>query len=98
MSKIVVDDRLIEHLCNLSLLDIKKEDYDKFKGQIQKILDYISMLDELNISDVEPMYGGIECPSTVRMDIAQEPLPRVIAIQNAPSEKEGLFEIPKVIE
>ncbi|MGC8928471.1 MAG: Asp-tRNA(Asn)/Glu-tRNA(Gln) amidotransferase subunit GatC [Myxococcota bacterium] len=98
MSKIVVDENLIEHLCNLSMLNIKKEEYEKFKVQIQEILDYFGMLDELNTVGVEPMFGGIECPSTLRLDTTQEPLPRMRAIQNAPSEKEGLFEIPKVIE
>ncbi len=98
MSKIVVDDKLIEHLLNLSMLGIERSEYDRFRTQIQRILDYIGMLDELKTDDVSPMFGGIECPQFLRMDITQECLARTSAVQNAPSEKEGLFEIPKVIE
>ncbi len=98
MSKIEIDDRLLDHLCNLSMLKINKEDYPRFLSQIQKILDYMAMLDEVNTDGVVPMFGGIEFPPVIRMDIPQEPLTRSQAIANAPSEKEGLFGIPKIIE
>lgn len=98
MNKIVVDDNLIEHLLNLSMLKIDRSEYEKFRSQIQKILDYICMLDEVNTEGVTPMFGGIEALSSMRLDITQDCLARSVAIQNAPSEKEGLFEIPKVIE
>ncbi len=98
MSKIVVNEELIEYLLNLSMLSIEPSEYDRFKSQIQKILDYIEMLDEVNTDGVSPMLGGIECPSLLRLDISQDGLARTVAVQNAPSQKEGLFEIPKVIE
>ncbi|MCX7959100.1 MAG: Asp-tRNA(Asn)/Glu-tRNA(Gln) amidotransferase subunit GatC [Deltaproteobacteria bacterium] len=98
MGRITVDDNLIEHLLSLSMLSIEKSEYDRFRAQIQKILDYIGMLDEVNTDGVSPMFGGIECPSVLRLDITQEGLARTSALMNAPSEKEGLFEIPKVIE
>jgi len=58
----------------------------------------VSMLDEVGTEGVSPMFGGIECPSLMRMDIPYESLIRSQVTQNAPAEKEGLFEIPKVIE
>jgi len=94
----VVDDNLIEHLLNLSMLSIKRSEYNRFKSQIQRILDYINMLEEVDTKGVEPMFGGIECPPLLRLDITQDTLARTVALQNAPSQKEGLFEIPKVIE
>ncbi len=98
MSKIVVDDNLIEHLINLSMLTIDRSEYERFRSQIQRILDYIGMLDEVNTEGVTPMFGGIDAPPSIRLDITHDCLARTLAIQNAPSEKEGLFEIPKVIE
>lgn len=98
MSKIDVNDKLLEHLSNLSKLSIKKEDFPRFKSQIQKILDYMAILNKPNTDGVTPMFGGIEFPPTTRMDLTQEPLTKSQVLANAPSEKEGLFGIPKVIE
>ncbi|MCX7944891.1 MAG: Asp-tRNA(Asn)/Glu-tRNA(Gln) amidotransferase subunit GatC [Deltaproteobacteria bacterium] len=98
MKKIIVDDKLIEHLLSLANIEIERDQFEKFKVQIQRILDYIAMLDELNTEGVPPMFSGIECPSTLRLDITQDGLSLTSAIQNAPAEKEGLFEIPKVID
>lgn len=98
MSKIVVDDNLVRYLLSLSMIDIEDSEYERFKSQIQRILDYMEMLDEVDTEGVSPMFGGIECPLYLRLDIAREGIARISAIQNAPSAKEGLFEIPKVIE
>jgi aspartyl-tRNA(Asn)/glutamyl-tRNA(Gln) amidotransferase subunit C len=96
--KIRVDDGLIKHICNLSMLELNDREFPEFREQLQKILDYMSMLEEVDTENVPPMFGGIECPPLMRMDIPFESLSRSQVLQNAPAEKEGLFEIPKVIE
>lgn len=98
MSKFNVNDELLEYLCSLSMLNIRKDDYPRFRYQIQKILDYMAMLDEVKTEGVTPMFGGIEFPPITRLDLAHETLTRSEAVANAPQEKEGLFSIPKVIE
>lgn len=98
MKRIVLDEALIRHLLELSNLWIDESEYERFKGQLQKILDYFIMLNEVDTEGVTPQYGGIECPPSLRLDIPKESLSRMSAIQNAPAQKEGLFEIPKVIE
>lgn len=98
MGKLDVNDELLEYLCSLSMLNIRKDDYPRFRSQIQEILDYIAMLDEVKTEGVTPMFGGIEFPPITRLDLTHETLTRSEAVANAPEEREGLFSTPKVIE
>ncbi|MDO5388479.1 MAG: Asp-tRNA(Asn)/Glu-tRNA(Gln) amidotransferase subunit GatC, partial [Clostridia bacterium] len=50
-----IDDNLIKYLEELSRLELTKEEEERAKGELTKILGYIDMLNELDTENVEAM-------------------------------------------
>jgi len=44
----------IEHIAQLSRLDLSEEEKNKFGGQLDSILEYINQLNEVDTSKIEP--------------------------------------------
>jgi aspartyl-tRNA(Asn)/glutamyl-tRNA(Gln) amidotransferase subunit C len=44
----------IQHIAELSRLDLSAEEIEKYRNQLGSILDYVKMLDEVKVSDVIP--------------------------------------------
>ena len=44
----------IEHIAELSRLDLSEDEKEKFGGQLDSILQYVSQLDEVDTTKVEP--------------------------------------------
>ena len=51
----IIDDETMENVCILAKLSLSEEEKEKAKAQMQKMLDYVEKLDELDTSEVEPM-------------------------------------------
>jgi aspartyl-tRNA(Asn)/glutamyl-tRNA(Gln) amidotransferase subunit C len=62
------------------------------------ILDYVAILDELNVADVEPMVHAIELSNVLRPDERKASLPRTAALANAPKTDGKFFLVPAIIE
>jgi len=66
--------------------------------QFNRILEYIDKLNELDTTDVEPLYHVIDLKNVFREDIVKESYPREEILKNAPSRTEFFFKVPKVIQ
>ena len=65
---------------------------------MSRILDYIDQLNRLDTEDVPPTSHVIPVKNVVRSDKAKPSLTRDEALANAPSNVDGLFEVPKIVE
>jgi aspartyl-tRNA(Asn)/glutamyl-tRNA(Gln) amidotransferase subunit C len=90
-------------VAELAQLELTPDEVVKYQGQLDKILEYIGKLNELNVSKVEPMAQVLlpeaegDTPS-LRPD---EPRPCNTAqeiLKNAPDAARPFFRVPKVIE
>ena len=50
----------VEYIANLARLEFKEEEKEKFTEQFNRILEYIDKLNELDTTDVEPLYHVID--------------------------------------
>lgn len=92
---IKIDDRLVEHLCRLSKLSIA--DWDRLKADLQKIIDYFDILNEIDTSSFEPMYTPVEDAACLRDARVPEPGEEVDDIvQNFPEKQGRLIKIPGI--
>lgn len=59
----IIDDETMENVCILAKLSLSEEEKEKAKQDMQKILDYVEKLDELDTEGVEPpsYFRGPEC-------------------------------------
>ena len=52
----IIDDETMENVCILAKLSLSEEEKEKAKAEMQKMLDYVEKLDELDTSEVEPLF------------------------------------------
>ena len=96
MAKITIEE--VEHVANLARLVFNEEEKKKLAEQLGRILDYIEQLNKLDTEDVEPTSHVIPMKNVVRLDVVHPSLTRDDALANAPSDVDGLFEVPKIVE
>ena len=88
----------VEHIARLARLGLTKGDKDKFRRQLDEILNYMEKLDELEMEGVEPLTHVLPLTNVLRRDEARPGLERESVLRNAPERKEGYFKVPPVIE
>ena len=87
----------IERLAKLARLDIPKEDAEIYAQQLDRIVDYVSLLNEVELKDVDPLYHVLDQNISGREDIIGKSLITSELLKNAPDTKDNLFKVPPVI-
>ena len=88
----------IDHFARLARLSLTEEELALFNEQIDKILDYINKLNELDTVDVEPTSHVISLNNVIREDIPVPCLERKAVLSNAPDHTESFYRVPRIIE
>lgn len=89
---------MVEHVAELARLELTGEQRRKMEGQMVNILEYISLLDELDISAVPPTSHAIEMENVFREDEVKPSLPVEKGMDNAPESVGTAFKVPRIIE
>jgi len=88
---------LTEKIARLAHLEITDVEKDKFTDQMNSILDYFDLLNEVDVTDIEPTRHAMEMTNVFRKDEAQPGLSHEEVMQNAPKKEEGYFKAPRII-
>jgi aspartyl-tRNA(Asn)/glutamyl-tRNA(Gln) amidotransferase subunit C len=94
--KIQVDEKLVKEIAALARLDLSKEETEMFVSQFKDILDYVSILNEVDTDHVAPAYLSAANRSVIREDVIEESVPTGEFIANAPQAKDEYVVIPRV--
>ena len=94
----VIDDKLIQYLEDLSRLHLTEEEKEKSKEELGKILNYVDMLNELDTTGVEEMSHPFSFTNNSREDEAVNTENREALLANAPEQKDGCFKVPQTVE
>jgi len=89
---------MVEHVAKLARLELVGEDRLKMDNQIANILEYVSLLDELDTSGVPPTSHVIDVENVFREDEVKPSLPVEKGMGNAPESVGTAFKVPKIIE
>ena len=88
----------ILHLAELSNLTLSKEEIDSLGRDLQDIIKYISQLDDLDVSDVEPTYQVFEMENVWRDDeIIKQDATREELLTLTKASRDNQVEVPKVL-
>lgn len=87
----------VEHVAALARLSFTEEEKAKLVAQLNKILEYMEQLNELDTSDIEPLSQVTELSNVFRDDVLKPSTTREEALLNAPARTEKYFKVPKVI-
>jgi len=89
-------------VAELAYLELSEAELEKYRAQIDEILEYIDKLNELDTADVEPMAQVLasdqQADATLREDLV---VPCAVAeevLRHAPDPESPYFRVPKVIE
>ncbi len=93
-----IDSELILRLEKLSKLNLTDEERNVIAGDLGEILDMVSKLDEIDLSNVAPLRHMSEVSNRLREDEEKSSMSRETALQNAPDAENGLFKVPKVLK
>ena len=88
----------IEHLCNLSKLNLDEEEQSVFLSQMQSILDMIEELQDVDTGDIEPMAHPLQMTQRLRDDEVTEFNNREKYQKNTDFAEDGFYKVPKVID
>jgi aspartyl-tRNA(Asn)/glutamyl-tRNA(Gln) amidotransferase subunit C len=98
MSKeeVKVDEKLVKEIASLARLDLSQEETEMFVSQFKDILDYVSILNEVDTDNVAPAYLSSANKSVTREDVIEESVPTEEFLSNAPQSKDDYIVIPRV--
>lgn len=82
----------------LAKLQFEGDELEKFAKTFEQILEYISIIDGLDLENVAPLAQIIDYDYKFRKDIPAQGLDLQEALLNAPSKNENFFKVPKVID
>lgn len=88
----------VDHVAQLSMLNLGDEEKDRFADQLDAILEYVGKLNELETEDIEPLIHVSDRESVFRSDRQVQSLSRKQALENAPESSEGCFKVPSILE
>ena len=94
----MIDDETIEYVGILAKLDLSDAEKEQAKQDMQKMLDYIDKLNELDTDGVEPMSHIFPVTNVFREDEVTNGDDREAMLANAPRQKEGQYQVPKTVE
>lgn len=97
MSQLTPD--TLKKLTELSRIDCSPEEQASLLHDLDSIIGYMTLLNELDTSDVPPCNYVIPHESNVtREDVIGESLSRAKFLENAPSHTGGMIRVPPVLK
>lgn len=88
----------VQHIAQLARIRIGEKDVEKFQEDLSEILDYFTVLQEADVSRVEPMTHSIALESVSREDIAHPGNPALLQKLTGmfPAVREGFLKVKAI--
>ena len=89
---------LIKYLEKLARITLTEDEEKKGGNELQDILTYIDMLNELDTDGVEAMSHCFPVTNVMREDEVQPSMSADEIVANAPESQDGCFVVPKTVD
>ena len=93
-----IDNELVQRLAQLSKLEFDANEQERIKTDLQKILDLVEKLNEVDVEGLEPLKYMNQEEAQLRIDEVRGMLSKAEALANAPQKDSDYFKVPKVIK
>ncbi len=97
-NKISIDNKLVSDLSRLAKLKFDASKAEKMKSDLNKIIDFIDKLSEINTEGVEPLIYLSEEVNVLRADEIKNEVSKENALKNAPQKDSDYFKVPTVLK
>ncbi|MBO5398487.1 MAG: Asp-tRNA(Asn)/Glu-tRNA(Gln) amidotransferase subunit GatC [Clostridia bacterium] len=95
--KMAISKEEVEHIAKLASLNLTEEEKERYANDMTEILEFANMINSVNTDEVNETIGANENYNVFRKDEIVQTVDKETLLQNAPSQEDGMFRIPKVI-
>ena len=93
-----INQNTIKKLASLSKLKFNKKEMELITNDMEKMIDFIQTLEEIDTDGVEPLIHMTKGYNHWRTDEVGEMLPPKEALKNSPKADSTYFKLPKVLD
>ncbi|HEY8477572.1 MAG TPA: Asp-tRNA(Asn)/Glu-tRNA(Gln) amidotransferase subunit GatC [Chloroflexota bacterium] len=93
-----IDREEVEHVAYLARLGLSEEEKAKLQEQLNAILDYMRIIDQVDVSAIPPTASVLPLRNVMRADEVRPSLPVGDVLANAPAREDDFFRVPPVLE
>lgn len=95
----MTDTLQLDHIIKLAHLEIPQEEKPHYQKQLEKILDYVHILNQLDLSQIPPSAYASEELSNLRKDtlVPDDQKDPIDVSKIAPHLEDHCFKVPKII-
>ncbi|MDP6442866.1 MAG: Asp-tRNA(Asn)/Glu-tRNA(Gln) amidotransferase subunit GatC [Pirellulaceae bacterium] len=87
----------VQSVAALARLELSADELIRMTEQMNQIVDYVALLEEVETSDVAPMAHALDVANVFAVDEVRPSLPRDEALANAPSRDDECYRVPPVL-
>jgi aspartyl-tRNA(Asn)/glutamyl-tRNA(Gln) amidotransferase subunit C len=88
----------VAHVAQLARLRLSTEELEQMRNQLSHILDYIAMLQDVDVTGVPPTTQVTALSTVLRPDQVVGALDREEVLANAPDQAAGMFRVRAVFD
>ncbi len=93
-----ISEETVDHIAHLARLEFEGEKKDAIREDMDRIVDFMDKLQEVDTGDVEPLIYMTEEVNKLRDDNPVVSLSQEEVLKNAPKKDSDYFRIPKVLD
>lgn len=88
----------IEHIANLSMLNLSDEEIERYTNDMQNIVTFAEQVNEVDTEGVDISAFALDIYNVFRKDEVKPSLDRELLLQNAPSSNGEAYQLPSMME
>ena len=88
----------VDKIARLAKLELSEDERNKFAKQLGDIISYVEKLDEVDVSNVEPLAHVNDLMNVTRDDKSRPSLDKEQVFKNSPQHDKDYFLVPKVLK
>lgn len=94
----IIDDETIDYVGILAKLELSPQEKEQAGKDMGRMLDYIDKLNELDTGQTSPLSHVFPLHNVFREDEVTNGNSTEALLRNAPSEKNGMFKVPRTFD
>lgn len=87
----------VEYLCELSKLQLDKNNSERMLGELSEMLQYFEEISNINTDTIEPLSYVFATTNVLREDVVKESFDISLILKNAPSKTKNCFIVPRSV-
>ena len=93
-----ISEQEVKKIAELSRLSLSSDELKERTQDMNNILNYMDILNEINTDDVEELYNVNDMNNTLRDDSFEESLDKKDVLKNSPSSNKDYIEVPLIVK